>query len=600
MSQGPFSIPIDIESKEDMLSSSVRERLSEGGVKDLLDIRVAEYMVRDRGAGIDDIVNLALSELNAERKLVDALLSQNLLSSQEHLELLGELYQMPIVHLVGSVIEEEMSKSLLRPEQAVEWHALPYSRDDLGRLLVAIDHVGIAHRENIKKALSRETIIFSLAERTELETWIKRIYDPGAALEETGSDETNERSYIVREAALDSRIIRMVDEIIDRAKGIGASDIHIEPGELSTLIRFRIDGVLRVISEINISDTPRIVARVKTMAQMRVDEQRLPQDGRATTLAGAERLPLDLRVVTSPTIYGEQVTIRLLDPSQAMLSLEQLGMSQNNLQRYLSAIENPYGVCLVTGPTGSGKSTTLYSSLARVVRPEKKIISIEDPVEYRLKGITQIDVSAGGNAPKKTDRLTFAKSLRAILRSDPDVIMVGEIRDAETASIAVDAALTGHFLYSTLHTNSAVGSIVRLSRIGVDRYLVAEAVEVIVAQRLIRTLCDCRVPAPLDQEMLRSLDLPPWAVENMQGGIYNANPQGCPKCSGIGYLGRTGVHEVLLVSDDLRGEIIKGSSAEDLEALARKEGMISLRDDALQKVLQGQTSLEEMKRVTSG
>jgi type II secretory ATPase GspE/PulE/Tfp pilus assembly ATPase PilB-like protein len=326
------------------------------------------------------------------------------------------------------------------------------------------------------------------------------------------------------------------------------------------------------------------------MAQMRVDEHRLPQDGRATTRIGSERKPLDLRVVSAPTIYGEQISMRILDPNQAMLSLEELGMTARNLENYRRAISKPHGVCLVTGPTGSGKSTTLYSSLTEVVTPQKKLISIEDPVEYRLQGITQMDVSG------RVEEFNFASALRSILRSDPDIIMVGEIRDRETAQISIDAALTGHFLYSTLHTNSALGSVVRLDRIGVDRFLTAEAIEVVVAQRLIRKLCNCKLPQVLDEALLISLEAPEWA--RVPGRtVYRLNPQGCERCAGQGFLGRTGIHEVLPFSEDIRGAIVSGYPVEELELIARREGILSLREDAFYKMWNGETSIEEMARV---
>lgn len=577
------------------LQSELRQKLAEIGTRDLLDTRIAEYLIEDRGYPEEQILSMISSELGPENTMREIFTRHGMFSEIEYVELLAALHDMETVYLSEANVESDLALGVLSSEQAADWKVLPYSRDDLGRLLVAIADPDPATRDLLIQALPRETIIFQLALPSEIGTWIQKVYDPDASgalaelLEETEGEQG--RSFVVREAALDSRIIRIVDEIIDRAQASRASDIHIEPGESITNIRFRVDGVLRKVSEVPLHDTPRVVARIKTMAQMRVDEHRLPQDGRATTRVGTDREQLDLRVVSAPTIYGEQISMRILDPNKAMLSLEELGMTARNLHNYRTAIAKPHGVCLVTGPTGSGKSTTLYSSLTEVVTPQKKLISIEDPVEYRLDGITQMDVSGG------LEMFNFATALRSILRSDPDIIMVGEIRDRETAQIAIDAALTGHFLYSTLHTNSALGSVVRLDRIGVDRFLAAEAIEVLVAQRLIRRLCSCKLPQTLDEALLGSLGAPEWALQEPGKTVYRVNPQGCEQCSGQGFYGRTGVHEVLPFSDDMRGAIVAGYPIEELEKIARSEGILSLREDAFFKMWSGDTSIEEMARV---
>lgn len=590
--------PSFITGESSPVPSGVRDALQKEGYKDLLLIRIVEFLVEDKGYKLEDLLPIAAGATDGNAG--DIFVSRQLLAPSERLRIEAELSNMQPVQLASVEVEGEMARSLIRSEQAVEWNALPYSRDDIGRLIVALGDTDPRVRDEISQALPRETILFHLADRDEVATWVQRVFDPSAAgaLQKLGeAGEATERQFIVREEALDSRIIRLVDAIIDQAREARASDIHIEPRDGQTWVRFRIDGVMRFAMDISPADTPSISARIKTMAQMRVDEHRMPQDGRATTRTGPKGVPLDLRVVTAPTIYGESIAIRLLDPAQAILSLEQLGMSETNLQRYLKGISAPHGICLVTGPTGSGKSTTLYSSLNRVITDEKKLISIEDPVEYRLGGITQIDVS--GDTRSGEQKLDFALALRAILRADPDIIMVGEIRDLETAQIAVDAALTGHFLYSTLHTNSALASVVRLGQIGVDRFLLAEGLEVIVAQRLIRRLCSCRVPQQIDETTLQALQAPSWALGELQKTIYAANPQGCASCGGQGYFGRIGVHEVVLMNDDLRQAIMAGAPIEELESIARKAGMAGLREDALQKAWTGITSLEEVGRVTT-
>lgn len=589
--------PITGEHLAPVPADDVRRALQGAGISDLVEIRLVEYLVQDRGYTVEQVIPFLKQETAGGLGVAEVLQRNAMITDHEILEITASLYNMEPVTLSQADVEEEMARHLLTPEQAAEWKALPFSRDDLGRLLVAISDPAVEKRDGIQQALPRETIVFCLGSPDEVSTWIERVYDPSASgalstLLQSGEGEEGER-FVVREAALESRIVRIVDQIIEQARESRASDVHIRPGETQTDIRFRIDGILRTVSQLSTSDTARVMARIKTMAQMRVDEQRAPQDGRATTRTGPGREQLDLRINTFPTIYGEQASIRLLDPAQTMLSLEQLGMSQQNLQAYMGAIVKPHGICLVTGPTGSGKSTTLYASLNRVSDPTRNLISIEDPVEYRLQGITQIDVA------QNSERMNFASALRSILRADPDIIMVGEIRDQETAQIAIDAALTGHFLYSTLHTNSALGTIIRLGRIGVDRFLIAEALEVVVSQRLIRRLCQCKIAQTLDLANMPGMQVPAWALSGGNPTVYAQNPNGCPACSGQGYLGRTGIYEVLPMTSELRAAIIGGSSQEELERLIRSQGVIPLREDAMQKVLAGETSIEEMNRVTA-
>lgn len=585
--------------------SELRAALPKMGVRNLLDVRLLEHLAEAEGLSLAAIETLIADANDTGQEVVSAVRARYPEADDVVLKINADLHHMETVRLNDVEIEGGLA-SLLTPEQAAEWRVLPYSRDDLGQLLVAIANPGdVRAREAVQKALPREQVIFRLTTPGDLATWIERIYDPSASgalsslLTDSEGEEAEGESFVVRQAALDSRIIKIVDEVIERAAESSASDIHFEPTDKQTKIRFRIDGMLREVSRLRREDTAKVTARVKTMARMRIDEHRVPQDGRMTARVGLNRRPLDLRVVTSPAIYGEEIVMRLLDPSQAMLSLEELGMSEENLNRYLRAIAKPHGVGLVTGPTGSGKSTTLYSSLARVTSPERKLISIEDPVEYRLDGITQIDVSQARSA-KGDNVLNFANALRAVLRMDPDIVMVGEIRDRETAQIAIDAALTGHFLYATLHTNTAIGSITRLSRIGVEPFLIAEAMEVIVAQRLIRRLCSCKREVTLTEAELakHNLEAPEWLLENYLGReIFAPNESGCEVCQGIGHKGRTGIHEVVAIIDEIRDAIITGKSADEIEGIARANGMASLAEDAFRKVIAGETSLDEVTRV---
>jgi type II secretory ATPase GspE/PulE/Tfp pilus assembly ATPase PilB-like protein len=455
-----------------------------------------------------------------------------------------------------------------------------------------------AARDNLQRALPREHILYRFALPAELTIALDRVYRDAsssagvnASIAAVAREVRFEERIVVRDT--DGSIIQLVDSIIQKAAKEDASDIHIEPREHHTDVRFRIDGILRVSMRPIPSGpiTTRMVARIKTLADLKPDERRLPQDGRITITVGANK-QMELRVVTVPTIYGEQVTMRLLDKDRAMLSLEALGMTPNNLVRYEAAIQQPHGCCIITGPTGSGKSTTLYSSAMRVVDSERKFISIEDPVEYRLPGITQIDVSRQGDRA-----LDFAGALKAILRSDPDIIMVGEIRDQETAITAMEASLTGHFLYSTLHTRDALEAITRLGRLKIEPFLVAEAVAVLVAQRLVRCLCPaCRVPYIATPDFLHGVGAPTWA-QGQELQLYKASPEGCPACNELGYRGRTGVHEVVTMTEELKQLITVGTSQEELVRFVRSQDMHSLRDDAFIKVAGGITSMEELARV---
>jgi general secretion pathway protein E len=381
-------------------------------------------------------------------------------------------------------------------------------------------------------------------------------------------------------------IIRLVNALLFRAVKQRASDIHIEPFERELQIRFRINGILYDVMNPPKRAQNAIISRVKVMSQLNIAEKRMPQDGRIRIkIAGRD---IDIRVSTIPTAHGESVVMRLLDASTVLLELDSLGFSRKNLETFKSLLSHHNGIILVTGPTGSGKTTTLYSALTRLNTDEVKIITVEDPVEYQMHGINQMQVN-----PKI--ELTFASGLRAFLRQDPDIIMVGEIRDKETAEVAIQASLTGHLVLSTLHTNDAPSSITRLVDMGVEPFLVASSVLGIVAQRLLRTVCrECARKYTPEEEELGQIGLDPADLKGRQ--IFR--PVGCPNCMETGYAGRAGIHEIMLVSDALRAELMKGSDASTIKKVAMSQGMISLREDAAQKVLAGLTTIAEVLRVT--
>ena len=392
----------------------------------------------------------------------------------------------------------------------------------------------------------------------------------------------------LRDLASEAPVIRLVNQIIHRAVDMGASDIHIEPFEDGLHLRYRVDGVLQDYADPPaVSLAAALASRIKLLSHMNIAERRLPQDGRIMTRVKGHEL--DLRVSTIPTVHGESIVMRVLDRESIRLSLSSMGFSDDTLGRYRDLLARPHGVLLVTGPTGSGKTTTLYASLASLDCESLKIITVEDPVEYQLQGINQIQV-------QPQIELSFARSLRAILRQDPDIIMIGEMRDSETAQIGVQSALTGHLVLSTLHTNTAASAITRLEDMGVERYLITSSVNGVLAQRLVRKLCEaCREPLHLDAAMLRSAGLQRFVSDDSQV-IYRA--RGCGACGNTGYAGRTGIHELFVLDEAMHRVIMSGADATVLYAAARRQGMVTLYEDGLRKVVQGTTSMEEVLRVT--
>lgn len=393
------------------------------------------------------------------------------------------------------------------------------------------------------------------------------------------------------EGASAAPVVRMVGSVLARAVEEGASDVHLEPQSGELVVRYRVDGVLRTVATVPASLAREVVSRVKIMGDMDIAERRRPQDGRVgLTLAGHQ---LDLRVVTVPTVHGESVVIRILDKSNVMMELPELGLSAHTLERFARCYRRPYGAVLVSGPTGSGKSTTLYAALNQLNSDERKIITVEDPVEYRLPGINQVQVNAKAG-------LTFATGLRSLLRCDPDILMIGEVRDHETARIAMEAALTGHLVLATIHTNDAASAITRLTDMGVEPFLTASGVVGVLAQRLVRRLCaNCRrpesVPAAALMEAADLAALPPGVGDPVP--LYAAT--GCPECRGTGYRGRVGIYEMLPMSEELERMTARSAPAAEIRGQARREGMVTMAEDGLRKVLDGQTTLEELARMVA-
>ena len=388
----------------------------------------------------------------------------------------------------------------------------------------------------------------------------------------------------------DTPLVRFTTTMIAEAINRGSSDIHIDPRENEVLIRYRIDGVLQEIKRVPKNIHLGIVSRIKIISDLNIAERRVPQDGHFGMISAGKAI--DFRVAILPTVYGEKVVMRILDKSSILLRLEDLGFLPESLEKYREAFRLPHGALLVTGPTGSGKSTSLYATLNVLNTEEKNITTVEDPVEYRLAGINQVQVN-----PKAG--LTFANALRNILRTSPDILMVGEIRDRETAKTAIEAALTGHLVLSTLHTNDAPSALPRLIEMGVESFLVSSAINCVLAQRLVRKLCtNCKVPYEPDPDVLKTLRFP---VDGTDGDLilYKANDNGCAKCSGTGYKGRIGLYEVMPMSEEIQRLTVKEASATIIMNQAIEDGLLTMRDDGFVKVKMGSTSIEEVMRVVA-
>jgi type IV pilus assembly protein PilB len=479
--------------------------------------------------------------------------------------------------------------NLLGGTSAKRYNAIPIGFHNSGNLLVAMaDPSNVLALDDLKLMTGYEIrpVVASAEDIGQLIAKMNRLDDAVAdATDEEQEAEDAELAADIRESAADAPVIKLVNSIIAQAVEDGASDIHFEPHERDMRVRFRVDGVLHETTSIPRRMVPGVVSRVKIMADLDIAERRIPQDGRVSL--SVEGHSVDIRVVTLPSSGGEGIVMRILDKEQAIIGLDALGIRDSSRKRFEAGFMQSYGAVLVTGPTGSGKSTTLYAALNALNSVEKNIITIEDPVEYQIPGINQIGVN-----PKSG--LSFATGLRSILRADPDIVMVGEIRDADTAKISIEAALTGHLVLSTLHTNDAPSAITRLTEMGIAPFLTASALDCVVAQRLARRLCNyCKQRTVLTVEQLKAAHFYEAAFD-----IEAYDPVGCARCSHTGYKGRVGMYEVMTVSDEIRALTIDRASADVIRATAVQQGMRLLRDDGLEKVRLGVTSIAEVARVS--
>ena len=522
--------------------------------------------------------------------LVEALTRRGQLSVEDILQALALNYELPYLFrgelpipapIVGNLSAKYLRQYLICPVSVETGVLTVASADPLNPLVV--DDLRQSTGCQIRLVVSPPAAIIEAIERT---------YQDGASAlqrivrgidDEHGPQDPEDVNQL-RDMASEAPVVRLVNLIIEGAIAAGASDVHIEPFEDTLRVRYRIDGLL-----FDQESPPRrlrdaVTSRIKLMAEMNIAERRLPQDGRIRVSAGDRRV--DIRVATVPTVHGESIVMRLLDRQSVFLPLEKLGFTAATLTAFTRLITRPHGIVLVTGPTGSGKTTTLYAALDKINSPERKIITIEDPVEYQLKGVNQIPVKAKVG-------LTFATGLRHIVRQDPDVILVGEIRDLETVEVAIQASLTGHLVFSTLHTNDAPGAIPRLVDMGAEPYLIASVLEGVLAQRLVRRVCvACRIP-----ETPSPADLLTLGVE-AETGVRLWRGKGCDECRGTGYRGRIGIYEMFPITEDVRSLILRRAPTHELRRHALQEGMTPLRLDGWAKARQGETTVEEILRVT--
>ncbi len=491
---------------------------------------------------------------------------------------------------LGDYPIDPMATALIPESVAHRYRALPIGERD-GRLLVAMsDPANVYALDDIRTITGRE-VEPVVATSTDVTAAIRKYSEVGSEVEALATEASalaeDSIDLNVAEAAVeDAPVVKLVHQLLSRAVNERASDVHIEPAERDVRIRFRVDGVLHEVMRSPRNILGGLVSRLKVMADINIAERRIPQDGRVSLKVGPTSV--DLRIATLPTVYGEKVVIRILNKESVLLRLDQIGFSDEAFKRFEQSFRKPYGAILVTGPTGSGKSTTLYATLNIINLPDRNIITVEDPVEYRLPGTNQIQVHNRAG-------MTFAAALRSILRADPDVILIGEIRDHETALIAVESALTGHLVLSTLHTNDAPAAIARLTEMGVEPYLTASAMDCVVAQRLARKLCErCREPYTPSEAELIEAGFKPHQFQDIRT-LYR--PVGCTACSKTGFLGRTGLYEVMPVTEEIERLTVERASSDRVRQVAMEQGMIPLRVDGLQKAAAGITSIEEVLRV---
>lgn len=538
---------------------------------------------------------LKLQKEGSKKRIGEILVEIGAISREELYEILQYVYETEYVDLSNYVIDPEVI-SLIPEKIALRFKLIPLSKNDYELIIAmanpldvyAIDFVrDYTKIKRIKSLLAAEddilNAITSYYELGEYDDIIEKLGTEIIFKEEEEEEDLKKLEAISKEAP----IIQLVSMLIVQGVKDRASDIHIEPNEKGLLIRLRVDGILHDIRTLPNTIKSAIISRIKILAKMDIAERRLPQDGRFQVKFGTREV--DLRVSTIPTVLGEKVVLRLLDKSKGLIKLEQLGFIPEQLDEFKSIISKSYGIILLTGPTGSGKTTTLYAALNQVNSKDKNIITVEDPVEYKLARINQIQI-------KPKINLTFANTLRSILRQDPDIIMVGEIRDTETAQIAVQAALTGHLVFSTLHTNDAASALTRLIDMDIETFLISSSVIGVIAQRLVRVICEkCKEKYTPEKNVLSGLNIKDKSNDDGKVKLYRGT--GCSFCKNTGYYGRTSIYELIVLDEEIRSLVISKASSNVIKDAAIKKGMKTLKDSGLEKVMQGITTIEEVIRV---
>ncbi|MBV8079573.1 MAG: type II/IV secretion system protein [Actinobacteria bacterium] len=531
-----------------------------------------------------------------------ALRDEGLATDEGVARALADRFRLAFVDILAEEVSREAVAEIpMGVLQRVE--ALPFKLEGNTLHVAIVDPADVAGIDELRLATAHN-VELAVAPREDLRTELARFgrstqaFDQRVGAEIRAAEQQEDEAehdaddLEADDGISDAPLVRLVNALIHQAADDGASDVHVEPQEDCLLVRFRIDGVLQEVQRIPKRLSNGVVTRLKVLAKLDIAERRKPQDGRISLSAATAGRLLDIRVATLPTVEGESVVMRLLDKSKRAPTLEELGMSDEMIAELRQLIRKPTGALLVTGPTGSGKTTTLYAALAEINRPEINIITVEDPVEYRLASVNQVQINQRAG-------LTFATALRSILRSDPDVVMVGEIRDGETAKISIEAALTGHLVLSTLHTNDAPSTLTRLNEMGVEPFLTGSAVSAVLAQRLARKLCShcCELYSPSVEELLQARVSPDVAAA--QDGIGFYRKRGCPRCGQTGYKGRIGIYQLLTMTESLEGLAATKASREEIEREALRSGMRTMWDDGLAKVAAGLTSVEELARVVS-
>jgi type IV pilus assembly protein PilB len=567
--------------------------------------RLGDLLVKEKVITPEQLAEATKLQKESHTRLASALVKLGFLSDEDVTNFLSRQYGVPAINLSYFEIDPAVVK-LIPYETAKRYQILPLSRVGASLTIAMVDPTNVFAMDDIKfmtgfniepVVASESSIIegidkaYGTSKEEELEQVMQSMNDAGEAADvEVQSEEQELALTELEKAADEAPIVKLVNLVLTDAVKRGASDIHMEPYEKEFRVRFRIDGVLQLIMNPPLKLKDAITSRLKIMAKLDISEKRLPQDGRIMLKMqiGGKKKQLDFRVSTLPTLWGEKIVLRLLDKENLRLDMTKLGFEQASLDKFQKAILKPYGMVLVTGPTGSGKTNTLYSSISQLNQPDTNIMTAEDPVEFQLGGVNQVQM-------KEQIGLNFATALRAFLRQDPNIILVGEIRDFETAEIAIKAALTGHLVLSTLHTNGAPETITRLMNMGIEPFLVATSVHLICAQRLIRRICkDCSEPVEVPVQALIDEGFSPEEAKTVQ--IMKG--KGCATCNKTGYKGRTGLYEVMEVDDEIRELVLVGASAVELKKKAIERGMITLRRSGLTKVAQGWTTLEEVARET--